>query len=164
MAFEIEKQFEDARSGGGPINHLASSPFNSSARLNIGHDRIQSASAITLADLCDRFLNDPTSGRTSKSASVYRTTYAAFLELIGPEIPVGSITRAVCRDALSVLQYLPPHARKRWPTLTLTEISSMARVQGIAPMSPANTNEYMNKLATLLNWAVKEELILRNPA
>jgi integrase len=119
---------------------------------------------MTLADLCNRFLDDPTSGRTRKSASVYRTTYAAFLELIGSEVPVASITRATCRDTLSVLQHLPPNARKRWPTLTLTEVSIKARAEGIAPMSPANTNEYMSKLATLLNWAVKEELILRNPA
>lgn len=31
-------------------------------------------------------------------------------------------------------------------------------------MSAANCNEYMNKLSSLLNWAVREELIDRNPA
>jgi hypothetical protein len=31
-------------------------------------------------------------------------------------------------------------------------------------MSPANANEYKNKLSSLLNWAVKEELIDKNPA
>lgn len=40
----------------------------------------------------------------------------------------------------------------------------MAKAQGIEPMSVANVNEYMNKLSTLFNWAVKEEIVLRNPA
>ncbi|WP_340313401.1 site-specific integrase [Rhizorhabdus argentea] len=31
-------------------------------------------------------------------------------------------------------------------------------------MSSANCNEYMNKFSTLLNWAVREEIVTRNPA
>ena len=118
----------------------------------------------TIQHVADLYLNDPTSVRTAKSLLVYRTTYAAFIDILGNGMAISSISREVCRDALTVLQSLPSNARKRWPKLSPREIAAKARSEDIPPMSSANVNEYMNKLSTLLNWAVKEEMIDRNPA
>ncbi|MFA7587344.1 MAG: hypothetical protein WCY11_14330, partial [Novosphingobium sp.] len=63
-----------------------------------------------------------------------------------------------------VLQNLPSNAKKRFPALTPREAARHASAHGIAPMSVANVNEYMNKLSTLLNWACREEWISRNVA
>ncbi len=60
--------------------------------------------------------------------------------------------------------HLPANARKRWPNTPPRELASLARANGIQPMSQSNVNEYMNRLSTLFNWAVAEEVMTRNPA
>ncbi|WP_093454608.1 phage integrase SAM-like domain-containing protein [Sphingomonas sp. YR710] len=120
--------------------------------------------SVTIQQVCDRYLGDPTVGRTQKSLVGYRTTYSTILAIIGPEMPVENITREVCRELLSVLQELPSNARKRWPKLSPREAAAKAKVDRTPSMSSANINEYMNKFSTLLNWAVKEGLLGRNPA
>lgn len=120
--------------------------------------------ALTLAEISERYLNDPTSARTGKSEMIYRTTYATILGIVGSDAPAASINRETCREVLEVLRCLPPNAKKRWPGMSPREVADMATAQGIAPMSVANVNEYMNKLSTLFNWAVKEEMLPRNPA
>ena len=124
----------------------------------------QPKSVITLQQVVDRYLDDPTSTRTAKSTTIYRTTYATIMAIIGPETPIVSINRETCRDILGVLQHLPSNSRKKWPNSGPRDIAEMARKQGVAGMSPANVNEYMNKLSTLFNWAAKEEMVSRNPA
>jgi integrase len=84
--------------------------------------------------------------------------------ILGAETPIAEIGRDTCRDLLAVLQRLPSNARKRFPALSPREAAEHAATNGIAPMSLANTNEYMNKLSTLLNWALREEWVTRNPA
>ncbi|WP_152639801.1 DUF6538 domain-containing protein [Sphingobium bisphenolivorans] len=120
--------------------------------------------ALTLAEISERYLNDPTSARTAKSEMIYRTTYATILGIVGPDASAASINRETCREILEVLRRLPPNAKKRWPDMPPRALADMATAQGIAPMSVANVNEYMNKLSTLFNWAVKEEMLTRNPA
>ncbi|MFC3442175.1 tyrosine-type recombinase/integrase [Sphingobium rhizovicinum] len=120
--------------------------------------------ALTLAEVSERYLNDPTSARTAKSETIYRTTYATIIGIVGADAPAASINRETCREILDVLRRLPPNAKKRWPEMSPREVADMATAQSIAPMSVANVNEYMNKLSTLFNWAVKEEMLTRNPA
>ncbi len=119
---------------------------------------------MTVQQVVDRYLGDPTSSRTEKSTTIYRTTYATIMAIVGTDMPMAAINRESCRDILGVLQHLPSNSRKRWPDVEPREVAEMARRQGISPMSPANANEYMNKLSTLFNWAVKEEMVSRNPA
>ncbi len=45
------------------------------------------------------------------------------------------------------------------------EIAALAKTSGRTDLiSPSNVNAYLNKLCGVFNWAVKEELIGRNPA
>ncbi len=118
----------------------------------------------TVEQVVDLYLGDPTSSRTAKSTTTYRTTYATIMAIVGPGTPMASLNRESCRDILGVLQHLPSNSRKKWPGADPREVATMAREKGVPPMSPANVNEYLNKLSTLFNWAIKEEIVSRNPA
>lgn len=52
-----------------------------------------------------------------------------------------------------------------FPSLTPREASELARREQLGDLvSTANINAYLNKFCAVLNWAVREELIPRNPA
>jgi integrase len=167
IAFEIETYFSDVRDAQFAV---AVPPAVSSDRHEPSFPGVaaltsnKSPTAVDLRTVCDLFLGDPTVVRTQKSTLIYRTTYAAIVDIVGAETPIGSINRSVCRDIFGVLQKLPANARKRFPNRSLREIADSAHRAGIPPMSAANANEYMNKFSGLFNWAIKEELVDRNPA
>jgi integrase len=125
---------------------------------------LHGSGSLTFAEVCERYLIDPTISRTAKSAIVYRSTFATITAIVGGDMAFAAISRDACRGVLAVLRKLPPNARKRWPDLSPREVAAEAEKQGVEAMSVANINEYMNKLSSLFNWAVKEELIHRNPA
>nr|WP_230281896.1 site-specific integrase [Croceicoccus sp. Ery15] len=162
LAYEIEKRFDAVRDQ--HVFDPSEIPQRQSRAGSIKREEQRLVPPQTFSDIANQYLDDPTSSRTAKSKAIYRTTYAAFASIFETDIPAASITREMCREALGVLQTLPSNASKRWPDLTLRELAAKARAEGIPAMSPANVNEYMNKLSTLFNWAVKEEKITRNPA
>ena len=84
--------------------------------------------------------------------------------IIGRDTALSSISRDTCRHVLGVLQRLPPNYRKRWPGQSPISVADEAQRLGVSPMSPSNANEYMTKLSSLFNWAVREEMLDRNPA
>jgi integrase len=164
-AFEIEQQFEACREGregrASQSRRTALSPHQT----EIGVDaRREPSIGLTLAQACENYLTDPTISRTQKSDIVYRSTFVTIADILGPETLLSAVSRDACRDVLSVLQRLPPNARKRWPGLSSREVADEAQKRGTPSMSTANVNEYMTKLSSMLNWAVKEELVARNPA
>jgi integrase len=60
---------------------------------------------------------------------------------------------------------MPRNAAKRFPGLGPVEIARRARAAGeVDLISAADVNTYLNKLSGLFSWALKEELIQRNPA
>lgn len=143
VAYEIERFFENARA---PFRSLeASVPHLGGQHADRFHGSkgIFPLRTLTFAEVCKNYLNDPTPYRTRKSAVVYRATYVAFAAIFGSEVQAASITRAMCREALSVLQSLPANASKRWPNLTLREVSAKASDEAIQRMSVANVNEYL---------------------
>jgi hypothetical protein len=167
MAFEIEAYFAGVQEPNSAIALTvpAVSDREQSARTAFRSPVLSTApAAISISTVCDLFLSDPTSARTTESSHTYRTTYAAIVEIVGAEMPITSIGRGTCRAILGILRKLPANARKRWPNTTLREIADIAVAQGIPPMSTANANEYMNKLSGLFNWAIKEEIVASNPA
>ena len=159
IASEMQNHFDDLRAqraGEGiptrpPMKEVAFSPLPPEREMSV-------------QQVVDLYLGDPTCSRTEKSTAIYRTTFATIMAIIGPETPMESVNRESCREILGVLQHLPSNSRKKWPNIGPREVAEMARKQGIPPMSPANANEYMNKLSTLFNWATKEEMVARNPA
>jgi integrase len=81
-----------------------------------------------------------------------------------PEKPIKAITRKVCREVLDTLRYLPPNASKRYRGLSSREAAARAKAEGLTPMGALTINGHIQKLSALLNWAVNEGYIDRNPA
>lgn len=53
--------------------------------------------SLTFAEVCERYLTDPTISRTAKSAIVYRSTFATITAILGSETLFTSISRDECR-------------------------------------------------------------------
>ena len=151
-AIEATAIFEEARS---------SSPSNMPRVVLNG---FQDVVVVSFGELCRGYLDDPTSSRTEKSLHAYRSSLSVLVEIIGATKLARDIDRATCRDAMQVLRALPSNARKRWPNEALRDIAARSVKDGLQTMSAANVNEYMNKLSTVLNWGVREEYCLSNPA
>ncbi|WP_292033829.1 MULTISPECIES: site-specific integrase [unclassified Brevundimonas] len=87
------------------------------------------------------------------------------LAIFGTDTPVRSITRTQCRDMIEVLRWQPRNASKLFPKLDPIEIAEKAKAEQRTDLiNAANVNTYLNKLCGVLNWAVKEEMLDRNPA
>ncbi len=121
--------------------------------------------SLTLREAYARYIDDPTRCWSASTREAYETTRKLALSVIGEDVPVGSISRAHCRDLLNVLRFLPRNASKRFPRLSPREASEHARARGDeGVISAANANSVMGNMCSFLNWAVNEELIARNPA
>ncbi|WP_414474286.1 tyrosine-type recombinase/integrase [Microvirga sp. M2] len=118
----------------------------------------------SIQQVYNRYLDDPSVVRSTKTLLAYRSAYGRLIELISPEMPIKAITREVCRDVLDTLRYLPPNATKRYPRLSGREAAIRARAEGLAPISALTINGHIQKLSALLTWAVNEGYIDRNPA
>lgn len=119
----------------------------------------------TLGALYDACMNDPTRDWSPTTRMTYQTTKRVVLSILGPDTPVRSITRSQCRKMIEVLRWQPRNASKLFPKLSPAEIAKRAKAEGRTDLiNPANINTYLNKLGGVLNWAVKEEMLDRNPA
>ena len=150
IAFEIETYFSEVHDLQSTCDATVPMTSDRDRSISIGVQVPASRPAsatINLRTVCDLFLADPTSARTTKSTLIYRTTYAAIIDIVGAETPITSINRAVCRELFGVLQKLPANARKRFPNTSLREIADAAHAAGIPPMSTANANEVVSE-----NW------------
>jgi integrase len=87
------------------------------------------------------------------------------LAVLGEDTPIRSVTRARCRELIEVLRWLPRHSSKLYPGLEPNEIAAKARATGRDDLiSASNVNTYLNKLCGVFNWALREQMIDRNPA
>ncbi|MCK2053799.1 site-specific integrase [Methylobacterium sp. 37f] len=94
----------------------------------------------------------------------YSHVFRALEEALGPSRLVQNIRREDCRAVRDFLARVPSNASKRFPRLSLAKAIEAAEINGVARLSPTTVASYMNNLSALLNWAVQEELIERNPA
>ncbi|MGO4527323.1 DUF6538 domain-containing protein, partial [Microvirga sp. 2MCAF35] len=129
---------------------------------NRGNIAVQGGPSIQ--QVYERYLDDPAVVRSTKTLLAYRSAYGRLIELISPEMPVKAVTREVCRDVLDTLRYLAPNSTKRYPGLTGRDAAKRAKAEGLAPMSALTINGHIQKLSALMNWAVNEGYIDRNPA
>jgi integrase len=119
----------------------------------------------TLGEVYDAYMNDPTRDWSPTTRMAYGTTRKLVMAILGEATPIRSITRAQCREMIEVLRWLPRNASKLFPNLTPVEIAERSKAEGRDDLiNAANINTYVNKLGGVLNWAVKEELLDRNPA
>jgi Phage integrase SAM-like domain len=124
-----------------------------------------SSGGLTLRELIEGYQNDPgRRGLSEKSRLAYRTVFRALRELLSEKKRIREITREDCRRAQEILRSLPPNASKRLPGLTLEQAATAAKERGWPALHHKTTNNYLNYLSALFNWAVKEGHVERNPA
>ncbi|MGJ8481716.1 tyrosine-type recombinase/integrase [Sphingobium yanoikuyae] len=182
MAYEFEMAFEAARRGlglpydarlvetGGGAQALRTAPEpaiveppkrEAGAVENIAGTRRQ----VTLAQVYEKYLNDPTKKRSKRTHLAHETTRRLALEVLGADTPIDRITREQCRDLLEILRWLPVNCGKFFEGLSMREAAERAKAdRSIRTINVTNVNAYMARFAAAMNWALTEEFIERNPA
>lgn len=158
VALDLENRFQFARDAGTQPSE-AMHPTGKVALPAISRASL----GVTLSDAWQRYLSDPASSRSEKSALAYTTVRNLVVALIGADTQMDSVDRQDCRKVLETLRVLPRNYEKRWGEITPAAAATRAKHEKIDPMSISNANGYMQKFSSLFNWAVKEELVARNP-
>ncbi len=168
VAAEVEHEFEVARSRAGlladpvMLEGFAERALGAAAPVVV---ETEAQTGITLGDLYDAYMCDPTRNWSPTTRMAYQTTKRIVLAILGKDTPVRSLTRSQCREMIEVLRWQSRNASKLFPKLSPVEIAERAKAEGRADLiNAANINTYLNKLGGVLNWAVKEEMLDRNPA
>ena len=167
VAAQIEQEFEIARSKVGltvdPIMLEAFAEPAPFAAASVAEP--EEPNGITLGDLYDAYMDDPTRDWSPTTRMAYQTTKRLVVAILGADTLVRSISRSQCREMIEVLRWQPRNASKLFPKLSPVEIAERAKAEGRTDLiNAANINTYLNKLGGVLNWAVKEEMLERNPA
>ena len=168
VAAEVEWMFENARAQIGmcvdPV--LLSRP---EVRMDVvGCPPIEDPSlamGMTFGEVYDAYMQDPTRNWSPTTRLAYQTTRRLVVAVLGERTPIRQITRTQCRDMIEVLRWQPRNASKLFPKLNPVQIAELANREGRTDLiNAANVNAYLNKLNGVLNWAVAEEHLDRNPA
>jgi len=157
VAAVVEHEFEVARSRVGlSVDQTVLDGFP--------EREVEAGSGMSLSDLYDAYMGDPTRDWSPTTRMAYQTTRRIALAILGPDTPIRTITRAQCRDMIEVLRWQPRNASKLYPGLSPQEIAGLAKAEERNDLiNAANINTYVNKLGGMFNWAMKEELLDRNP-
>ena len=175
IAASIERCFEEAKAQSGATvdqtilssldmgaahPNSARTPESKSVPVQDG-----STLGLTLAEVYDAYMSDPTRDWSPRTRLAYQTTRTLALAIFAAKTPIRSITRGHCREFIQVLRWLPRNSSKLYPKRTPREVAAIAEAEGRTDLiSPANLNAYLNKLSGVFAWAMKEQLIDRNPA
>ena len=170
-AFEIDSIFEQKRQEIGVAHdeRLLPRPIVAASEISTVAQRFELASSLvsslTLSEVYERYLQDPTKSRSDRTMMAHRTTRRVVEDVIGSEKPIANITRENCRELLETLRWLPVNLVKKFGNIRVREAARAAKSDGsVRTISATNLNAYMARFATMLNWAVAEEYISRNPA
>nr|WP_159982778.1 MULTISPECIES: site-specific integrase [unclassified Novosphingobium] len=172
---KIESEFEIARSSlGKPVDSALLSLANSntkhqsqgsvkSAEFRHASDNSDIPIGLTFGEVYERFMSDPTQDWAPRTRLAYQTTQRLAVSIIGSATPMVEVNRALCREFLEALRFLPKGASRAFPDLSAKQASEKARLEGLTNLiSAANINTYLNKLCVVLNWAVREEFLGKN--
>ena len=170
---QIEAGFAQARlANGGIVDLTLLQPWEARSGLSqhdtanmtsVRRDELTLAETITVGEVFDRFLTDPTQDWSPRTRLAYSTTQRLAVSIIGGSTPIKAVSRAVCRDFMETLRFLPKGASRAFPALTPIEASRHAKATGYKNIiSASNANTYLNKVCVVLNWAVREEFLIRN--
>jgi integrase len=87
------------------------------------------------------------------------------LDVLGSEAPIRNITREECREFLNLLVRMPAFADKRYRGLSLREaVAAAAEQPEVRIITAANVNAHLIRFNAVMNWALDEGYIERNPA
>ncbi|WP_336508835.1 DUF6538 domain-containing protein, partial [Sphingobium yanoikuyae] len=121
--------------------------------------------ALSLSAIYQRYLDDPTRRRCARTMLAHQTTRRVVEDVVGASTPITDITRETCRDLFETLRWLPVNYSKIYGHLTAREAAVIGKSDTkVRTINPTNLNAYMARFGSLLNWAVAEEYIGRNPS
>jgi hypothetical protein len=93
------------------------------------------------------------------------TTRRVVEDVLGRSTSINDITRESCRDLFETLRWLPVNYSKIFGHLSVRAASALGKSNDqVKTINPANFNAYMARFRSMMNWAVAEEYICRNPA
>ncbi len=171
IAFEIEAMFEQKRQEIGLAYNTRLFPTAVDSATAVMTMTQRSAEARTsttgptLLEVYERYLQDPTKRRSDRTMLAHHTTRRVVEDYLGADKPIADIAREDCRDLLETLRWLPVNLTKKFGTMSVREAARAAKAdERIRTINVTNVNAYMARFATMLNWAVAEEYIGRNPA
>ena len=118
----------------------------------------------TIGDVYDRFIADPKHQWSKRTQIAHATTRKWVVEVFGEQTALTDITREGCRDFVALLREMPKSAHQRFPDMTIREVVAAAKARGEARLiSTANLNAYVNRFGGVMNWAINEGYLDRNP-
>lgn len=94
----------------------------------------------------------------------YSHIFKALEEVLGADKPIAEITRADCRAVVSLLREVPSSAAKKYPGLSLKDAVEAGRRDGASVLAPNTVASYLQNLSAIFNWAVREDILPKNPA
>jgi integrase len=171
VAASVEADFERARL----VRGAEIDPALLSARLDsrattmpetqaTGAHVVADISAATIGEVYDRYIADPRHVWTKRTITSHTTTRKWVIEAFGSETPLQAVTREGCREFVDLLRRMPRHADKRFPGMPIREVVTAAKARGETRLiNTANLNAYVNRFGGLLNWAIDEGYLDRNP-
>lgn len=122
-------------------------------------------STATLSDLIKRYDCDPSRPRPSRKTQMKLDAQRRlFKEVIGKNTLLTAIDRDKARKLLDILKVLPASTTKKFKGKTAPEVARIAEERRLMPMSVTTANSYMSAFVSLLDYAVAEGLIEKNPA
>nr|WP_317893308.1 site-specific integrase [uncultured Sphingomonas sp.] len=118
----------------------------------------------TIGDVYDRFIADPKHQWSKRTQIAHATTRKWVVEVFGEQTALTDITREGCRDFVALLREMPKSAHQRFPDMTIKEVVAAAKARGETRLiSTANLNAYVNRFGGVMNWAINEGYLDRNP-
>ncbi len=173
VAAGIEAEFEKARCSTGsvidpvllatPISELSGSTQLVPAVSQLPAPPSPSITR-TIGDVYDRFIADPKHQWSKRTQIAHATTRKWVVEVFGEETALIDITREGCRDFVALLREMPRSAHQRFPDMKIKEAIAAAKAKGESRLiSTANLNAYVNRFGGVINWAMNEGYLDRNP-
>jgi len=118
----------------------------------------------TLGTVYTEYTSDPRHSWSPRTALAHRTTEKWVLEFFGSGLGIASVSREKCRQFVDMLSRVPRHADRKYKGLSLAQaIEAADAIANIDRISVANVNAYINRFSGLINWAIDEGYIDRNP-
>jgi integrase len=123
---------------------------------------IAQSSSKKLSAVIEEFLKDGQQRWRQKSKMEIEYSLKVAVDIIG-DLLLDDINREVLKDYKAKLQKLPANFTKN-PIYRNKTISEILVMEISKPMSATSVNKHISWITCVLNYALKEEYILRNPA
>ena len=144
--------------------HIPTDQMFMQGNLAVAHLGVGVSKKITVSDLIEEYMADPSKHRGKSTQKNYTIIFRALKELIGADRPVSDITRDECKKIRDLLRTLPSNAAKRAKGKSLLQAAELAQKNGWPLISAGTINGYLDKLNALFAYAEEEDYILKNPA